>query len=112
MAFDEGLRDDLTRPASPGRAQVVEKRMFGGIGFMWQGNLVCGVMGDELLQSVSATAGRRFVRGEKDGARHPMTMGGRTSQGWILVPQQPTTVALLAKWVARAVRFVETLPSK
>jgi hypothetical protein len=42
MAYDEGLahmmRDDLAE--TPG---IVEKRMFGGIAFMLDGNMLCGV---------------------------------------------------------------------
>ena len=41
MAYDEGLaqriRENLT-----GQSDLVEKQMFGGIGFMAQGNMVCG----------------------------------------------------------------------
>ena len=84
--------------------------MFGGMGFMWRGNLMCGVMGDELLIRVAKQDGPSF-EGE-DGA-HPMVMGGRTSQGWILVPVPAIDrPALLIKWVGRARAFVETLPAK
>jgi len=45
MAYDEGLlallRDDLVE--TPG---IVEKKMFGGICFMWNGNMLCGVHKD------------------------------------------------------------------
>ena len=109
MAMDDGLRDDL-RAHLAGVDGLEEKAMFGGVGFMWRGNLLCGVMGDELLVRVGKKDGEDFV-GE-DGA-HPMVMGGRTSQGWILVPMPPADrAALLDQWVARASAFVETLPSK
>src|SRR6476469_7380000 len=109
MAMDEGLRDDL-RTHLAGVDGLVEKKMFGGVGFMWRGNLLCGVMGDDLLVRVAKQDGEYFV-GE-DGA-HPMVMGGRSSKGWILVPMPPTDrPALLTKWVARASAHVETLPAK
>jgi TfoX/Sxy family transcriptional regulator of competence genes len=112
VAIDHVLRDDvrahLQGPA--GVAEVVEKSMFGGAGFMWRGNLLCGVMGDELLVRVAKDDSDSWF-GE-DGA-HPMVMGGRTSQGWILVPIPATErAALLAKWVGRAKAYVETLPAK
>jgi TfoX/Sxy family transcriptional regulator of competence genes len=109
MATDEGLRDDL-RAHLAGVDDVVEKSMFGGTGFMWRGNLLCGVMGDELLVRVDKQDGESFLG--DDGA-HPMVMGGRTSQGWILVPVPPAErPVLLTKWVARASAYVETLPAK
>jgi TfoX/Sxy family transcriptional regulator of competence genes len=109
MAVDETLRDDV-RAHLTGVEGVEEKSMFGGTGFMWRGNLLCGVMGDELLVRVAKQDSESLV-GE-DGA-HPMVMGGRTSQGWILVPAPPADrPALLAKWVARASAYVETLPAK
>jgi TfoX N-terminal domain len=112
MGTDEGLRDDLRAHLErvEGVDGVVEKAMFGGTGFMWRGNLLCGVMGDELLVRVAKQDSASFV-GE-DGA-HPMVMGGRTSQGWILVPVPPADrSAVLTTWVARASAYVETLPAK
>ena len=109
MAMDESLRDDL-RAHLAGMQGVQEKSMFGGAGFMWRGNLLCGVMGDELLVRLGKEDAEGLV-GE-DGA-HPMVMGGRTSKGWILVPMPPTDrPALLNTWVARAAAYVETLPPK
>ncbi len=109
MAIDERLRDDL-RAHLAGVEGVEEKSMFGGAGFMWRGNLLCGVMGDELLVRVDKADGAALVG--VDGA-HPMVMGGRSSRGWLLVPVPPTgRAALLTSWVARASAFVETLPAK
>lgn len=109
MAVDEELREALRRHLS-GMEGIEEKTMFGGAGFMWRGNLLCGVMGDDLLVRVSKEDGGSLV-GE-DAAR-PMVMGGRTSQGWILVPVPATgRDSLLRKWVDRSVTYVATLPAK
>jgi TfoX/Sxy family transcriptional regulator of competence genes len=109
MAIDESLRDDL-RAHLADMEGLEEKAMFGGTGFVWRGNLLCGVMGDEFLVRVAKQDSESFLG--DDGA-HPMVMGGRTSQGWILVPVPKTDrAALLTKWVARASAYVETLPSK
>jgi TfoX/Sxy family transcriptional regulator of competence genes len=109
MTVDDGLRDDL-RAQLEGRDAIVEKAMFGGVGFMWRGNLLCGVMGSELLVRVAKEDAEALVG--DDGA-HPMVMGGRTSRGWMLVPMSlPDRSAILAKWVAIASAYVETLPPK
>jgi TfoX/Sxy family transcriptional regulator of competence genes len=112
MAIDERLRDDLRAHLEGLKAvhDITEKSMFGGIGFMWRGNLLCGVTGEELLVRVDKKDGASFL-GE-DGA-HPMVMGGRSSQGWILVPMPPERRDdLLSRWVERAVSFASSLPAK
>jgi TfoX/Sxy family transcriptional regulator of competence genes len=109
MARDDGLRDDL-RAHLEVMDGIVEKAMFGGVGFMWRGNLLCGVMGSELLVRVAKEDAEALIG--DDGA-HPMVMGGRTSRGWILVPTPlADRPALLTKWLARASAYVETLPPK
>ena len=42
MAFDEGLAEIL-REALTDLDGIVEKRMFGGLAFMWHGHMLCGV---------------------------------------------------------------------
>lgn len=49
MAFDEGLAHRLSEVYSsvPG---VVEKKMFGGLAFMVNGHMSCGVVNDTLME--------------------------------------------------------------
>jgi TfoX/Sxy family transcriptional regulator of competence genes len=115
MAIDEGLRSDLRAHLAGVDGVddidgVVEKSMFGGVGFMWRGNLLCGVMGAELLVRVAKEESEACV-GE-DGA-HVMVMGSRTARGWIVVPMPAADrPALLRRWVGRAREYVATLPAK
>jgi len=109
MAIDEDLHQRIRHYLGE-LDGVEEKRMFGGSGFMLRGNLLCGVMGDELMVRM-APADFDALGGE--GGAHPMVMGGRSSKGWILVPGD--TVAQpgeLSTWVDRAIAFVRTLPAK
>jgi TfoX/Sxy family transcriptional regulator of competence genes len=48
MAYDESLAERVRR-ALAGRADVIEKRMFGGLTFMVAGNMCCGVNHDDLI---------------------------------------------------------------
>ncbi|HEX2712633.1 MAG TPA: TfoX/Sxy family protein, partial [Candidatus Acidoferrales bacterium] len=48
MAFDETLADRVRRQLGKRRG-LVEKRMFGGLAFLLNGNLCCGVHGRELI---------------------------------------------------------------
>ena len=84
--------------------------MVGGAGFKLRGNLLCGVMGEDLLVRVGRKDFDRFVA--EPGAR-PMAMGGRSSRSWILVAGAVVGGdAELAKWVDRAIAFTTTLPAK
>ncbi|MGH9801916.1 MAG: TfoX/Sxy family protein, partial [Blastocatellia bacterium] len=51
MAFSEKLADRIrqTLGEEPG---VIEKKMFGGLAFMVNGNMSCGVVGEDLMVRV------------------------------------------------------------
>ena len=44
MPYDQGLAGRI-RKMLAGVASLEEKKMFGGVGFLFQGNMVCGVQG-------------------------------------------------------------------
>jgi TfoX N-terminal domain len=109
MAFDEALRARL-RAQLAGMDGIVEKPMVGGIGFMLRGNLLCGVMGPDLLVRLSK---RDFDRHLGEDGACPMVMGGRSSRSWMLVPGASVAgEAELTKWIARAAEFVSRMPAK
>jgi TfoX/Sxy family transcriptional regulator of competence genes len=109
MAVDDALLRRL-RDRLAGTDDVVEKPMVGGIGFMWRGNLLCGVMGDELLIRVDAQQAAQL---EGEGGAHPMVMGGRRAKSWLCVPARTVrSEPGLATWLDRAFVFVATLPPK
>jgi len=109
MASDDALLRRV-RQRLTATEDIVEKPMVGGIGFLWRGNLLCGVMGDELLVRLAA---RDAAELDGNGGAHPMVMAGQVAKSWMLIP--PTTVrtdAGLTSWLARAFAFGATLPPK
>jgi len=89
---------------------IGETRITGGAGFTLHGNLLCGVMGDELLLRVGKAD---FDRVMSEGTAHPMTMAGKSSRSWLLVPKDVVAEpAELTRWIERAKAFVATLPAK
>jgi len=98
--------------------KLVEKQIVGGTGFLWNGNLVCGVVGGDLLVRLGKEGGA-FVRlakaeaGSFDGAAvavRRMVMGGRESKTWFLVSAaEVRTKRPLRLWIDRAVVFAATL---
>lgn len=108
MAYDEHFAVRI-RSALRERS-IVEKKMFGGVGFMLSGNMVCGIHKDDLMLHVSKADTSKLLaqRGAK-----PFVMGGRTANGWVLVaPEEVDTQAALSKWLAVALAYAETLPAK
>ena len=109
MAYDETLAVRISR-ALQVRSGVVERRMFGGLCFMVDGNMCCGVMDDRLMVRVGPDA-------YDDALDQPYTglvnFTGRPMKGSVLVaPEGLATDADLAAWLARGLAFVATLPPK
>ena len=48
MAYDEGLLQRVREVADTGE-EWVEKKMFGGVVVMLNGNMACGILDDELI---------------------------------------------------------------
>jgi hypothetical protein len=108
MAFDEKLAERM-RAALAGAGIVREVRMFGGLCFMLNGNMVAGASKRGLLVRVGKDRQRDALA--RPGAR-PMEMTGRRMEGYVFVDPPPPDEAALAEWLALAVAFVSTLPAK
>ncbi|HEV8652064.1 MAG TPA: TfoX/Sxy family protein [Actinomycetes bacterium] len=109
MAFDEGLAQRL-REQLAGTSGVAEKKMFGGLSFLVDGNLCVGVMGEELIARVGLDATEAALG--RPGSRL-FDFSGRPMKGWITVdPNALEADDALAGWVDEALRFVRTLPPK
>lgn len=84
--------------------------MFGGIGYLLNGNLCCGVHGADLIVRVDPSESEKFVH--EPGARR-CDVTGRPMKGWLLVsPDALVLDRVLDGWVKRSVRYVHTLPAK
>lgn len=109
MAFDEALAARV-RSALSDRDAVVEKKMFGGLAFLLNGNMCCGVSGDELMVRLDPAQTDEAVR-EPHVRLFEMT--GRPMKGWLLVgPGGVATDDGLRAWVGRCVEFAGSLPAK
>ena len=100
MAFDEALADRI-RILLAGRDDVEERRMFGGIAFMVNGRMACGVIHDDLMVKVGRD-------GHDDALARPhtrpMDFTGRPMRGMVYVaPAGIATDEELSRWVQQAV---------
>lgn len=102
---------DAVRRALEGldSGKIREVRMFGGTGFMLNGNLLVGASDRGLLVRVGKGSQSEALK--QPGAR-PMIMRGRTMEGYVYVDPPELTSRAVKSWVQLAVRFVDTLPAK
>jgi TfoX/Sxy family transcriptional regulator of competence genes len=92
-----------------GAQKIREVKMFGGIGFMLNGNLLVGASGRGLLVRVGKDAQPEALK--RRGAR-PMVMRGRTMEGYVYVDPPELATRTVKTWVDLSIRFVRTLPAK
>src|SRR5215471_18949863 len=108
MASDEDLGARV-RAMLAGAGAIREVKMFGGIGFMLNGNMVAGASKRGLLLRVGKD--RQGEALAQPGAR-PMVMRGRTMEGYIYVDPSTRNKQAIQNWLRLAVAYVQTLPRK
>lgn len=97
---------ERVRRALAGRADVVEKRMVGGISFSYRDRMFCGVTATGLMVRVGAE-GRNAALGEPH--VRPLELGGRQPLGFVVVePPGYATQELLLAWIERGLATVRS----
>ena len=109
MAFDENLaariRTNLAR-----KKGIEEKKMFGGVGFLLNGNMLVGVWKDSLIVRLGLEQEEEALL---EPHVKPFDITGKAMKGWVMVtPEGIDGDDLLRGWIQRAVMFVEKLPGK
>jgi TfoX/Sxy family transcriptional regulator of competence genes len=108
MALDEDLAGRM-RVALAGAGMLREVKMFGGLCFMLNGNMVAGTSKRGLLVRVGKEQ-QSAALARPDAKRMEMT--GRPMQGYVFVDPPPPDEQALRDWLDLAVTFVKTLPPK
>ena len=110
MAYDEKLATRI-RTLLADREGVQEKTMFGGIAFLLNGNMACGVNGTDMIVRIAPAETDDALA--EPGVRMFDLSGGRPMKGWIMVAAENTTKAKdLRRWVDRGTAYAATLPPK
>ena len=109
MAYDENLLSRI-REVLAERDDIVEKKMFGGISFMLQGNFACGLNKDNLVVRVGPEQYEETLT-------HPhareMDFTGRPMKGWVYVASEGyESDKDLSQWVQLGIDFALSLPPK
>jgi len=98
MAYDEKLAQRI-RQAFGARRDVAERKMFGGLTFLWGGRMCYGIVGADLMVRVAEDEFDEVVRRPHVG---PMEFTGRPMRGFVYVsPPGFRTAAALRAWLSR-----------
>jgi TfoX N-terminal domain len=110
VAFDEDLADRMRSLLAPERG-LTEKRMFGGLAFLINGNMAVSASGQGgLMVRVEPSETDRLASRAQV---HPFEMRGRPMDGWLRVEVEGVrTKRQLEAWVKRGVAYARSLPPK
>ena len=87
-----------------------EKKMFGGVGFLLNGNMACGVNKDNLIVRIDPEKQNTLLK--KPHAK-PFDLTGKPMTGWLVVEADGIkTDKQLSVWVKEGLEFASTLPPK
>ncbi len=109
MAHDERLAERVLCIIGD-QSTLTQMQRFGGLAFLLQGNIACGVIGDDLIVRVpkdkyAETLKRPHVR--------QMDHTGRPMRGWVVVGSAATNDDdALRDWVQSGAAYALSLPAK
>jgi hypothetical protein len=109
MSFDETLAKRL-RPLFQGKYTVTEKKMFGGLAFMVNGHMCCGIVATDLVVRTGPDA---FEHALKRPHARPMDFTGHPMKGFVYVaPAGYRSDQNLKSWTKLGLDFVLSQPPK
>lgn len=109
MAYSEALAERV-RDAIGAREGVTERKMFGGIAWMVNGNMACGTLGEDLMVRLDREDAERALGEPHVG---PMEFTGRAMRGFITVDSGAIVDPReLARWVDAGAAHAASLPAK
>ncbi len=109
MGFDVVIAERIRRSLSAKKV-VVEKKMFGGLCFMVNGYMCCGVQGGDLMLRVGA---EQYEKALKRPNTRPMDFTGNPLRGFVYIsPKGLKTGRQLDGWLSIALAHAESLPTR
>ncbi len=109
MVYSQSLAERIRLQFS-GRRDIIERRMFGGVGFMLRGHLCVGVWQTSLIARVGPEQAEGAL---SEPNVRPFDVTGKPMRGWILIEAEAIDEDIqLVRWIELAQDFVSTLPPK
>lgn len=109
MAYDKGLAQRVEEYLEL-YDDVYPKNMFGGIAWMVNGNIACGIFEESLISRVGPLEYKTALR--QDGI-HEFDITGRPMKGWIMADADAVSEdSELKGWIDKGLKFGRSLPAK
>ena len=99
MAYNLNLAERIR--AEVKGMSVIEKKMFGGVGFLLNGNMACGIIGEGLIVRVPPEKHADLL---KRPHVKPFDFSGKPMKGW-LVAGQPEEDSTAGRFTLKGVGF-------
>lgn len=109
MNYDEQLAARIAEVLK-GKRTVSQRKMFGGLCFLLNGNMLCGIAKGKLVARVGPEYYEDALR-----SKYAMLMDctGKSLKGMIYVlPKGVESKASVRKWVEKSLAYVQTIPKK
>jgi TfoX/Sxy family transcriptional regulator of competence genes len=109
MAYNLDLEDRIDRLKNR-LGDISKKRMFGGVGYLMNGNMCFGIHQESLILRTSHQKAEELMKSEYF---TPFDITGKPMKGWVLVsPDLLDTDDQLMEMLMLCIDFVKTLPKK
>lgn len=109
MAYDPVLADRI-RAELARHVEYTEKKMFGGLSFLVNGNMCCGITGSDLVLRLSPEEVERALSKPHN---RPMDFSGKPLKSMVYVDAEGTSSGgALRTWIAVATTAAKQVPPK
>jgi TfoX/Sxy family transcriptional regulator of competence genes len=108
MAYSKALDKRIIEIIS-GWDNIIPREMFGGVCYLLNGNILCGVYKDYLILRLGAA--EAVLALQNHGVRD-FDITGRAMKGWVMVEARVCAGKRLEEWLDKARAFVAGLPEK
>lgn len=109
MAYSTSLAERL-RDCLDSKPEIVEKKMFGGLGYLLHGNMMIGVWREFLILRLGKEQAAKALK-----LKHikPFDITGKSLTGWVMISETNLEDDLdIKRWLRLAHEFVLKLPAK
>jgi len=109
MAYSLSLADRL-RDCLDRYPHIVEKKMFGGLSFLLNGNMLIGVWKNNLVLRLPVDQAAEALKQEHI---RPFDITGKPLKGWVMIAEEEIDDDMdLKQWLSQSMEFVASLPAK
>ena len=110
MPYDQEIEETITAIRGADKT-VTSKRMFGGVCYLYRGNMAYGIYKDNLIVRLGSDDEAREHMARGDALLFDIT--GRAMKGWVMVPKSKLAgVPDYKTWLGKGLGFAKSLPPK